>query len=188
MTADIGIMIQIVGKIINKYMKICELFEESADSHRVFAFHGGRDFDSLDFSKLGSGEPGNIRPLGKGLYCGIAVTDDDLYSAIELSKVYANKYGGKTPTIHGFSAILPNKIKNLGYDFEIGKPRSSSKSRETRIGIENEWEAEALPWSPKPGAARAKEAAFLNPSILTRIGKWSADTNTDEIIHDVLNK
>lgn len=166
-------------------MKICELFEEETETHRVFAFHGGRDFDTIDSSKFGSGEPGNIRPLGKGLYCGIAVTDDDLYSAIELAKVYANKYGGKTPTIHGFSAILPTKIKNLSYDFEIGKPTTKSM---TRTGIKNEWEAEALPWSPKIGAKKAKEAAFLNPSLLTRIGKWTAETTTDKIINDILNK
>jgi hypothetical protein len=34
-----------------------------------------------------------------------------MHSAIELAKVYAKKYGGKNPTIHGFEAQLPSKIK-----------------------------------------------------------------------------
>lgn len=157
-------------------MKIKELLESEDDTHRIIAFHGGKDFDEIDPKKFGSGKPGGIRPLGKGLYCGLAVTPDDLYSAIELAKVYAEKYGGKTPTIHGFEANLPGKIKNLGYD-NRGWARTGAGKEE--------WEAEALPWVPKIGAAKAKEAAFVNISLLRRIGKWPANTPTEQIVKDV---
>jgi hypothetical protein len=150
-------------------MRYHEIMTESAD-HTVMVFHGGKDFDQIDVKKFGTGEPGGIRPLGKGLYGGLAVTPDDVHSAIEIAKVYARKYGGKTPTIHGFEAQLPNKIKNLGYD-NRGWARTGGTS----------WEAEALPWRPAVNSNTAKEISVVDPSLLRKIGKWPADTPTEQI-------
>lgn len=152
------------------------LVEEGEDTgtHRVIVFHGGKAFDQIDPKKFGTGEPGGIRPLGKGLYGGLAVTPDDMHSAIEVAKVYARKYGGKTPTIHAFEAQLPSKIKNLGYD-NPGWARSGGTS----------WEAEALPWRPSAEASRAKEISVLDPAMLHRIGQWPAETPTEQIIRGV---
>jgi hypothetical protein len=155
-------------------MFVSEIFESTVPSdggkHRIVMFHGGRDFDAIDPRRFGSGEPGGIRPLGKGLYGGLAVTPDDLRSAIELSKIYAKKYGRSSPTIHAFEASVSDKILNLGYDHGW-----------TRTGGPG-WEAEALPWSPSADAPKAKEIAFVDPSALRRIGKWPADTPTDQIV------
>lgn len=153
---------------------LCEASEPTPDTDRVVVFHGGRDFDHVDPKKFGTGEPGGIRPLGKGLYGGLAVTPDDLHSAIEIAKHYARKYGGRTPMIHGFEAQLPSKIKHLSYDTQ-GWARTGGPS----------WEAEALPWRPTVGANRAKEIAFVDPTLLHRIGKWSVDVPTDQIIHEL---
>ena len=155
-------------------MKIIDLIETDTGSCQVVVFHGGRDFDQIDPTKLGTGEPGNIRPFGKGLYCGLAVTQNDMYSAIELAKVYARKYGGKTATIHGFSATLPGKIKNLAYD-NTGWARTGGAG----------WEAEALPWKPTATASNGKEIAFTNTHLLSRLGKWPVDTPTEQIIHSI---
>jgi hypothetical protein len=144
------------------------------EDHRVIVFHGGKDFDQIDPMKFGTGEPGGIRPLGKGLYGGLVVTPDDMRSAIELAKVYAIKYGGRTPTVHGFEAHLPSKIKNLAYD-NRGWARTGGTS----------WEAEALPWRPTAADNTAKEIAVVDPKLLRKIGKWPADTPTEQIIGDV---
>lgn len=162
---------------LRRWIRLVEEGEES-DNHRVVVFHGGRDFEQIDPKKFGTGEPGNIRPLGKGLYGGLAVNPEDMHSAIEIAKVYARKYGGKTPTIHAFEADLPSKIKNLAYD-NSGWARTGGATRGTS------WEAEALPWRPTANASQAKEIAFVDTTMLRRIGKWPADTPTEQIMSSV---
>jgi hypothetical protein len=160
----------------------------SALTHTVTIFHGGSDFDEIDPSYFGKGEPGGIRPLGKGLYGGLAVHPDEHASAIETARHFAKKYGNKNKgkTIHAFQVELPAEIKNLAsFDGNLGQPVGTK----TRMGSSNnkdilgrgDWEAEAL-------GNGDKEISINTPSMLNklrRVGKWSADTPTEKIITDL---
>ena len=159
-----------------------------APTHTVTIFHGGSDFDEIDPSYFGRGEPGNIRPLGKGLYGGLAVHSDEHEPAIETARHFAKKYGNskKGKTIHAFQIELPAEIKNLAsFDDNLGQPIGTK----TRMGSLNnkdilgrgDWEAEAL-------GNGDKEISINTPSMLSklrRVGKWSADTPTEKIIADL---
>jgi hypothetical protein len=140
----------------------------------VTIFHGGADFDILDAGKLGSGEPGGIRPLGKDAFYGsLATGPQDIETAIEHARIYS-KYGGDTPMIHAFEADLDPKINNLAYQSPHG-----------RYGDAGNWEAEALPWRPTMELPTAKEIGIKNLSLLRRVGKWPAGTPTSEIMADL---
>ena len=144
--------------------------------------HGGRDFDDIDFTKLGTGERGGIRPLGKGLYGGMALDEKGLKSSIELAKVYAKKYGG---FVHGFGFDLnDSRLAKAGTEFArggLGEEVPGSKLLGGRSA--NQIEYEKLPWMHE--GVNALEAAVHDPSILKRMGKWFADTPTDVIMQDI---
>ena len=70
----------------------------------VIVVHGGSDFDALDPKKLGTGEPGNLRPLGNGFY-GFVVdktNPEEVAFAVDYARVYSEKYGRGTKAIHAF--------------------------------------------------------------------------------------
>lgn len=160
----------------------------SALTHTVTIFHGGSDFDEIDPSYFGKGEPGGIRPLGKGLYGGLAVHPDEHASAIETARHFAKKYGNKNKgkTIHAFQVELPTEIKNLAsFHHDSGQPvgtktRVGSPDNKDMLG-RGDWEAEAL-------GNGDKEISINTPSMLSklrRVGKWSIDTPTEKIISDL---
>lgn len=154
-------------------------------SFKPVLVHGGRDFDDLDFSKLGSGEPGGIRPLGKGLYGGLARNPQELKTAIELAKVYADKYGGH---LHAFELNdpAPERTAMLGYGASPewwaragGGPEVGS--RRPGGGQYRAWEAEALPWKSNAEDQHGIEMAVHDPSLLSRLGKWSAGDDPTKV-------
>ena len=70
----------------------------------VIVVHGGSDFDALDPKKLGTGEPGNLRPLGNGFY-GFVVdktNPEEVAAAVNYARIYSEKYGRGTKAIHAF--------------------------------------------------------------------------------------
>jgi hypothetical protein len=141
---------------------------------QVTIFHGGGDFDTVDPSKFGTGEPGGIRPLGKDAFYGsLATNPSELETAIEHARIYS-KYGGDNAMIHAFEAGLDPKIMNLAYENLHG-----------RYGVPGEWEAEALPWRPREDMPMAKEIGVKNIGALRRIGKWPAGTPAAEIMADI---
>jgi len=184
------------------------------DNGYIYVVHGGSDFDQIDFSFSGTGEPGNIRPLGKGLYTFVLDPDDPniAKNAIDVAKRYATKYGRGKKTLHVFripksvSTFFngPRDINVEGYPKPIGGLGGEPEDKLAiyRAHRDNEptktdpawWE-----WSRKKNALYedAKnsadlrmenlpigltEAAINNPSIATRIGKFSLDTPTSDIL------
>jgi hypothetical protein len=165
-------------------MKSFKQFFESFAPNPMYFFHGGRDWDTIDPKKYGTGEPGGIRPLGHGLYGGVGLSDEDLPAALNLARAYANKYGGH---IHGFGVNLqdPN-VANIGYGGNkwarggLGEPTKS-----TLMGGRNakQLEYEVLPW--QHNERNAIEGAVHDPNILSRIGKWKKDVSDEEIINTI---
>lgn len=160
------------GERLN-FMKKSQLNDK--EGFKPLFFHGGGDFDEINPSRFGSGEPGDIRPLGQGLHGGVAIRPEDVPTAIELAKVYT-KYGGNSPTVHAFHVELPDKVvDNVGY-----KPGEWA-----RTGDQLTHELEALPWKPREGMPTAVEGSIKDPSLLSRVGKWTADTPSEKILSDL---
>lgn len=86
------------------YQKMGGLRAVKADGGSIHLIHGGGDFDEIDKRFSGMGEPGNIRPLGNGLYTYVIDPDDPetAKSAIGWAKRYAAKYGRGKKTLHVF--------------------------------------------------------------------------------------
>jgi len=76
----------------------------------LYVVHGGSDFDKINPSRFGSGEPGNIRPLGKGLYSFVIDHEDPKRAAyaIDYAKHYSKKYGYGDKAVHVFK--IPKSI------------------------------------------------------------------------------
>ena len=96
--------------------------EESKPSRAVF-IHGGSNFDNIDPRMFGTGEPGGIRPLGKGLYGYFVDADsrEDIDRAIKQARIYAEQFGDGT--VHAFSLDLTDAgIRQLGgkYNKKLG--------------------------------------------------------------------
>ena len=151
--------------------------KDNGEPFRPIMFHGGANFDTIDAGRFGSGEPGGIRPLGKDkLYGSLAMSPEEIPTAIQHARMYS-KYGGSDPTIHAFHAdIEPRHLEKIGYDY--------SQGQHSRGGEPGKYELEALPWRPNEESPRAVEAA-VHPDHLDRIGKWSADTPSDQIMSDL---
>lgn len=89
----------------NKVAIATSELEHIAEAH-ILLIHGGSRFDAIDPTRFGSGEPGNIRPLGNGLYGYVARSDDpaSIQAAVAGARHYAEKYGRGEKAIHVFSA------------------------------------------------------------------------------------
>lgn len=76
----------------------------------LYVVHGGSDFDKINPSRFGSGEPGGIRPLGKGLYSFVIDHEDPKRAAyaIDYAKRYSKKYGYGSNAVHVFK--IPKSI------------------------------------------------------------------------------
>lgn len=193
---------------------------ENGDNGHIYVVHGGSDFDQIDKSYSGRGEPGNIRPLGNGLYGDVIDhTDPELAArSIEGAKHYARKYGRGEKTIHVFkvpkssSTVFnghrevnvenyPKPIEGLGLEptEELNAYRAH-EATQPPYDPENSadyWEhsrkSTAL-WNAVKNAADLRmqhlpigvtEVAIQNPKVATRIGKFSLDTPTSDILDAV---
>lgn len=171
--------------------------------------HGGSNWEVFDKSRLGTGEPGGIRPLGPGFYGYVATNKKELAKAIKAAKVYAEKYGGGSPTIHLFSVkppkgsvelrgakSLPDILKSGEqklWDELLTKGHSlPSGTQERRDAFDAAWilgkkigagikiKATTLPDSNEPSGGLI-EASIHDSSLLKKIGNKSIGASVKEI-------
>ena len=163
-----------------------EYIKESEEEPKYF-FHGGKDFEDINLSKAGSGEPGGIRPLGKtALYGGVAFKNEHLENAINLAKVYGKKYGGH---VHGFSMGLDADTSNVDKPGwargGLGKETSSELRTEYDFNTSTRRSVKAKQLEYERLPSGRIEGAVHDPSILRRVGKWKVETPTEDIIRDI---
>lgn len=152
-------------------------FSAAPDDY-IYIIHGGSNFDEINLNKSGTGEPGNIRPLGNGLY-GVHVPagdEEEARVAISLANRYATKYGRGDKTLHVFkvtgdvmhSANGPRSTTLPNYTVPEGRDKAQMRSERLPIGV--------------------TEVSVNDPSIAQRVGKYPADTHAQEIISDLQRK
>ena len=149
-------------------IKFKDFLKEEQDHYYII--HGGSDFDQVDPKKYGTGEPGNIRPLGKGLYGYVLDPNnkEEAHGAINWAKRYSQKYARHPKTLHIFK-IPKTTIGSYGYKkfIDLPSPRETGKEpqiRSTRLPIDQ------------------TEVAVLDHSILTRVAKHPVDTPNEDIL------
>lgn len=128
---------------------------------KVIIIHGGSAFDVLDPAKLGTGEPGNIRPLGRGLY-GYAITADnpaDIAAALASARNYAEKYGKGEKALHVFSVNLDDAVVSFN-GAEVAALRGVPPSPGQTLVREAYQHANSLPRGPERIAAFDKAQAL----------------------------
>lgn len=191
------------------------LVKESKDDDHILVVHGGSNFDHIDLSHSGRGEPGNIRPLGKGLY-GYHIPHDNekmAHAAIEGAKHYANKYGRGEKHLHVFK--IP-KTATASWNGPVHlKGFQSSNTPEEHAWLHAAGEADKIPVGPERNAAYSKvhelgaiarknpgkpqirgehlpggstEIAIHDPSVAPKIAKYHINTPTHEILKDLKGK
>lgn len=105
---------------------------------KAILIHGGRDFKGpVDFSQLGTGEPGAIRPLGNGLYGYVIYPDSvgEIEQAVETARdLYAKKFGGEKPTIHVFNVDTSADVKQERLPIGLTEMAVLKPERLQRIG------------------------------------------------------
>ena len=105
---------------------------------KAILIHGGRDFKGpVDFSQLGTGEPGAIRPLGNGLYGYVIYPDSvgEIEQAVETARdLYAKKFGGDKPTIHVFNVDTSADVKQERLPIGLTEMAVLKPERLQRIG------------------------------------------------------
>ena len=194
--------------------------EVEGDNGHIYVVHGGSDFDQIDPSYSGRGEPGNIRPLGKGLYGYVLdhADPENFNNAIKWATRYSQKYGGGKKALHvykipkssstvfnGYQEVnaegYPKPIEGLGSEpTEELNAYKAHKATEPPYDEKNSadfWAHErkrrAL-WDAVKDAADLRmehlpigltEVAIQNPKVATRIGKFSLDTPTSDILDAV---
>jgi hypothetical protein len=140
---------------------------EAPAQRTIIVVHGGSDFENIDPAKFGTGEPGGIRPLGKGLY-GFVVdsnNSDEIAKAVASARHYSKKYGRGKKAIHAFQLDLTDTETSFNgpiIESLVGKPPSP----EEKLVREAYRRAGALPRGPERLAAfdEAKNLAEQYPS------------------------
>jgi hypothetical protein len=91
-------------------------YREADAPRQVLIVHGGADFEAVNLGFSGTGEPGNIRPLGKGLYGFLVDVNDGnaARDAIAYAKHYATKYGRGQKTVHVFKLSTEADVSSNG--------------------------------------------------------------------------
>jgi hypothetical protein len=81
-----------------------EAAPEAPAQRTIIVVHGGSDFEGIDPKYFGTGEPGNIRPLGNGMYGYVvdSTNAEEIAKAVEFARRYAEKYGRGKKTVHAF--------------------------------------------------------------------------------------
>ncbi len=151
--------------------------------------HGGDNFDKPDRNWLGRGEPGNIRPLGNGLYGYVVKTPEDVKNAHRWLQNYSNYARGQS-TIHAFQLpISPGELAYHGsepFDEYLKSPegqyekdKAAGKRWKTRTGDSDyPVHSENLPIG-------VSEVAVHDFNRLSRIGKWSADISHEDLTKEL---
>ena len=179
----------------------------------IIMVHGGSDFEDIDPSRYGSGEPGNIRPLGKGLYGFILHSGnmDEAPRAVDFARHYATKYGRGKKAIHAFR-LDPEDVETLSHGSVIDQLRGKELSPERKMVDDAYYYADSLPRGPERMEAFEKyhaldemhprprvdmkyerlpigltEGALHSPHLLKRIGKIDLD-QPDEHLLDIIHK
>ena len=174
------------------------------DAGDFLIIHGGSDFDEIDPRFFGSGEPGNIRPLGNGLY-GFQLrlgNEDELAKALSLAANYANKYGKGNKTLHIFKGRkadfdvtsngpqvedfpLTNKErKEVGKLYDIANSLPRGPERSAAFDAANA----ASDRLPKPNLRTERlpggitEVAVLSPEKLQRVGKLPVNAEKKQLL------
>src|SRR5574343_73427 len=137
----------------------------------IYVIHGGSNFDQIDLKNSGRGEPGNIRPLGAGLYNYVVDPSNPIAAAraIEGAKVYAQKYGRGDKQLHVFRVPKDINANFVGMKHPVAG-----------MGVKNDSAAFDAKFERLPNGA--VEVALLNPSVATRVGKFDLNTSTDAIL------
>jgi hypothetical protein len=162
----------------------------AAPTDRIFVVHGGSDFDAIDKARLGSGEPGGIRPLGPGLYGYVVPVEnpEEAKRAIEGAQTYSKKYGRGNKTIHVFSVPKTALISFNGPialegfpERQLGKEDQRITSQELKEYIDaSQLRAEKLPGG-------LIEISIIDPSVANRVMKFKVDTPIDKA-YDILSE
>ena len=186
-----------------------QYISESKDGH-IYVVHGGSDFDNIDLKHSGRGEPGNIRPLGPGLYGYHVPTNDDeeAHNAISWAQNYGKKYGRGNKTLHVFKVPRTTTLGMNTPTHHIGQFASSTTPDE-HAWLNALGDADKLPRGPERSAAYEKaramepkikgtpqmraarlpigttEVSILDPTVVTRVGKFPIDTPPHEILNHI---
>lgn len=90
---------------------------KASEKRTYILLHGGSDFDTIDKRFLGSGEPGNLRPLGPGFY-GYLVRDRDMMridDIVRMTKAYTKYAPTDKRAVHAFKLTLePGEVYFAG--------------------------------------------------------------------------
>lgn len=188
--------------------------EENEEESPLYVIHGGRDFDKIDKKYFGSGEPGNIRPLGKGLYGYVLDpnNEEEFHGAVRWSKRYADKYGGENKKLHVFE--IPRNTKTIWHGprhidlptghsaeekayysalrhadtFEPGPERKQAYANAHLLQAA----AEQNPGKPQMRAQRLPidqtEVAIHDLDIPRRVGKFDASMDSNDILNSLRKK
>lgn len=172
----------------------------------VIVVHGGSDFEALNRAKLGTGEPGNLRPLGNGFYGYVVDTTNanDVETAVSGARRYSEKYGRGDKAIHAFRldmAGAESLIKGADVPSLAGTKTTAEKKYRAALeaadknpsfleGIRDERLArEAYVNSVDLVVERLPsglvEGAVNDLSRLERIGKISIDKNNEELVQTI---
>jgi hypothetical protein len=194
---------------------------ENGDNGHIYVVHGGSDFDQIDPSYSGRGEPGGIRPLGNGLYGYVIDHADSELAArsIDGAKRYSQKYGGGKKSLHVYkipkssSTVFngdrevnvdgyPKPIKGLAEEPEVelnaylahtNTPKPPYNAQNSEAFWAHSDKRDSL-WSAVKNAADLRmehlpmgitEVSVQNPKVATRIGKFSLDTPSSDILDAV---
>ena len=131
-----------------------EAAPEAPPQKTIIVVHGGSDFEDIDPKYFGTGEPGNIRPLGNGLYGYVvdSTNTDEIAKAVDFARRYAEKYGRGKKAVHAFQLDLTDAETDFNgpiIESLVGKPPSP----EEELVREAYRRADALPRGPERIAA-----------------------------------
>ncbi len=185
------------------------------DDNNVYIVHGGSDFADIDLSRSGTGEPGDIRPLGKGVY-GYVIdfsNPERAKKALAGARVYAGKYGGKRKALHVFKVPktasflfngqpeidtdkypnYPKAISGLVEPPELQEFRAHAAAKPKTVDQNWSREADRL-WNRVKNAADVRaehlpvgltEVSINRPGVAERVGRFDLNTPDEEIIQSV---
>ena len=173
----------------------------------ILIIHGGSDFDMPDLKYSGRGEPGNIRPLGPGLYGFSLMSEnkDEIKKAIEYAAHYSNKYGRGNKTLHVFKVKKAPSSSN-GPVVEGFEPSGELKAALDLFGVAEKLPAgeerskaydraqAALKAAPPPKIRVERlpsglvEVSVLDAGLLERVGKYPVGEESESIISDIKSK
>lgn len=154
----------------NKYMND----GDESGKRTVIVVHGGSDFDQIDLAYSGRGEPGNIRPLGKGLYGFVVETKnpEQIRTAVEYARHYATKYGRGDKALHLFEVNVDGSKTSFNGQIIEGL-KGEILPYEQRDQLD-------LRFEKLPGGLI--EASILNSNKAKRIGKIGLDQSDEDLI------